>query len=344
MKRIAAFALTCCLALPFAPQDASPLALSAALQAMRASATWDPLTEVCVVYRGLVPGDEAVSIKVGERNALFGRSTRVVIDAPFWKDGAVYIPLSTVKRISDWLDERDAIRASRFRVAAIIIDPGHGGKDGGAVGEHGSGSKRVRVLEKDVALTIGLDLYAKLKRAFPDRTVLMTRTGDTYPSLEERVEIANSLPLEANEAIIYISIHANASFNAQAKGFEVWYLNPDYERVVVDASKTDPSISGIVNSMLAEEYLMESVMLADAVLKRLEERVGDSSPNRGKRAEEWFVVRNARMPSILIEVGFVSNAQEAALLSDPAYLKKLSEAIYNGILDFVMQFEMQERH
>jgi len=229
-------------------------------------------------------------------------------------------------------------------VAVILIDPGHGGRDPGAVGLFGSGSAAWQAREKDITLAIALELYRQLTQLWPDKTILITRTGDTFPSLEDRVSMANGLELGVNEAIIYISIHANASFNARANGFEVWYLNPEYRRTVLDDSKTEghsQDVLPILNTMLEEEYTTESIFLARAIQDGLSAQVGGQTSNRGVRAEEWFVVRNARMPSVLVEVGFVTNEAEAQRLSTEAYLQKLTKGIYNGVVSFVDYFEQR---
>ncbi len=236
-------------------------------------------------------------------------------------------------------------KASTFSIAAILIDPGHGGKDTGAIGEHETSKGLVRIVEKDLNLRIALEIFSELKRRFPERRIILSRDKDVYPSLEERVDLANSETLEDNQAIIYVSIHANASFNKNAKGFEVWYLNPEYRRTVVDANlgkKFGEDIVPIMNAMLEEEYTTESIILARSILGRMEKSIGRESPSRGIRAEEWFVVRNAHMPSVLVETGFVTSPDEALLLMDDSYLRRLSESIYNGIVDFVQYFESQK--
>ena len=256
--------------------------------------------------------------------------------------GRLELPAESAAALVRWFAERDAERASRFSIAAILIDPGHGGKDSGAIGEFGSGKDRFRILEKDVALSVGLDIYARLQARWPEKRILLTRSGDTYPTLEERVDIGNDVQLGINEAIIYISIHANASFNKAASGFEVWYLDPEYRRTVVDETKSqgvDKNVLPILNAMLEEEYTTESVFLARNILSGIRKSVGDASVDRGIREEEWFVVRNARMPSVLVEVGFVTNEAEARKLADKDHLRKLGDGIYNGIVEFVDYFE-----
>ncbi|MDR2079848.1 MAG: N-acetylmuramoyl-L-alanine amidase, partial [Treponema sp.] len=166
------------------------------------------------------------------------------------------------------------------------------------------------------------------------------REGDTFPSLEQRVDLANAVPLKDNEAIIFVSIHANASQNKQARGYEVWYLPQDYRRDLLDKSKyEDSAIFEIENTMMEEEFTTESILMAGSILKRIGESLGNQIPSRGLKAEQWFVVRNARMPSVLVELGFVTNETDALLMNDDGYLKKLSEAVYKGIIDFVALFE-----
>ena len=176
----------------------------------------------------------------------------------------------------------------------IVIDPGHGGKDPGAVGEYTLNGKKYRCVEKDVVLDCSTKIYRKLKEKYPDKTIMMTRTGDTYPSLEDRVEMANNISLKQDEAIIYVSVHANSSFSKTAKGYEVWYLSQDYRRNLVDESDIETKeILPILNNMMEEEFTMESILIAKFILDGLTEQIGDLSPSRGLKEENWFVVRNA---------------------------------------------------
>ncbi|OHD78483.1 MAG: hypothetical protein A3J97_12850, partial [Spirochaetes bacterium RIFOXYC1_FULL_54_7] len=275
---------------------------------------------------------------------VYAVGTGLALEAPAVYEGpdGLLLPVAAYELIHRWFADRDDDRVSRFTVAAILIDPGHGGKDPGAVGDFGTAKDRLKLYEKDVVLDIGLDVYERLSSRWPGKTIMITRKDDSFPTLDERVEMANDIKLGVNEAIIYISIHANASFNKNAAGFEVWYLNPDYRRTVVDATKAagvDKDVLPILNTMLEEEYTTESLFLARSILDGMVVTVGDSSPSRGVRAEEWFVVRNARMPSVLVEVGFITNEPEARLLADDMYLRKLGDGIYNGIVSFVDYFE-----
>ncbi len=334
-----AFLLLAALAGAAAAEDYVPL--DEAAKAWKASVSYDPLTGTGHILRG----QDLVRFKSGYGLYSLGGG-KALRSAPLtYGPSGLRLPATTRDAIARYFDERDADRGSRFRIAAIIIDPGHGGKDPGAIGEFGSGKGRFRILEKDVALSVGKDVHARLAARYPEKSLLITREGDTYPTLDERVDMANELELGINEAIIFISIHANASFNTAASGFEVWYLNPDYRRTVVDEKKAagvDTQVLPILNAMLEEEYTTESVFLAKSILSGIKERAGSDAVDRGLRAEEWFVVRNAKMPSVLVELGFVTNEAEARRLADPAYLRKLSDGIYNGISDFIDYFERRK--
>ena len=227
-------------------------------------------------------------------------------------------------------------------ISAVVLDPGHGGKDPGAVGTFTIGGETRRFFEKDVTLSVAKRLYGMLKQEYPDRQILLTREDDTYPTLAQRTEIANSISLEANEAMIFISIHVNASFNASASGYEIWYLPPDYRRNLLspgDVEGVDDQVIPILNTMLEEEFTVESIILAKSIMEGMGSSLGAAAKSRGMKEESWFVVRNAKMPSVLIEVGFISNREEALRLQEPAYLQDMALGIYNGVRSFISGFE-----
>ncbi|MDR1506013.1 MAG: N-acetylmuramoyl-L-alanine amidase [Treponema sp.] len=278
----------------------------------------------------------------GERGpALMDGREIISVALPYLENGNLRFPENFVTPVKYTFGRYLEEDVTRFRIAAVIIDPGHGGKDPGAVGNHTVGGKSLKSVEKDITLDVGKSLYSLLSSAYPDKRILMTRDGDTYPSLEDRVAAAHSVTLKDNEAIIYVSVHANASLNKSARGYEVWYLSPEYRRTLVDKEKfTDSAeVAHIFNDMLEEEFTRESITIARFILNRFTETLGSAIPSRGLKAENWYVVRNARMPSILVELGFVTNQEDARLMADSAYLKKFSEALYKGIADFIEEFE-----
>ena len=333
------------------PVFAQNLSLDDALKTLdtaehRAEFRWDPFFSSGTIISG---GHEA-SFFTGAK----GETGHVLLDyrevlslpLPFTDGDALFFPDIFITQIKSSFNRYYEEDRTRFRIAAIIIDPGHGGRDPGASWEYNIRGKVLKSVEKEITLKVSKQLYDSLRAAYPDKKLLLTRTGDTNPSKDARVNMANSTPLAKNEAAIYISVHANSSFNRNARGYEVWYLNPSYRRQVLDQSQIAESnpelmqeVLPILNSMMEEELTTESILLANYILKRLGEAAGDKQPSRGLKAEEWFVVRNARMPSVLVELGFVSNETEALLMNDEAYLKNLSDALYKGISDFISFFE-----
>jgi N-acetylmuramoyl-L-alanine amidase len=263
------------------------------------------------------------------------------VPVPYLAQGSLFFPEEFVvlaeKVLFPPVERPPEPDTASFRIAAIIVDPGHGGKDPGAVGRS-TGPNGESLIEKEIVLKVSREIHALLSRTYPGKRILLTRDRDTFPSLSDRVELANAVPLEENEAVIFISIHANSSLNRNARGFEVWYLDPDYRRELIDKSKYGES-AAIVNRMIEEEFTTESILMGRGILNRLGESLGDLIPNRGLKAEKWFVVRNAQMPAVLVELPFVTNRQDAAIMADDLYLKRFAEAIYKGIVDFVGAFE-----
>lgn len=302
---------------------------------------WDPLRRSGV----LSAGEHRASFLTGEPGergmVLYDGQEILTLPQPYLEEGELRFPEGFILQLRSRFLRSFEEDQSRFRIAAIIVDPGHGGKDTGAVGNFVIAGKPFKSVEKDITLRTAKLLHARLSAAFPGKRILLTREGDTYPTLENRVALANSVHLKDNEAIIFISIHANASFNKQARGYEVWYLSPEFRRNVIDPSRYSGSkeVISILNGMMEEEFTTESVMMAQSIITRLAEAAGGSMPSRGIKAEEWFVVRNSRMPAVLVELGFVTNETDALLMNDETYLKNLSEALYKGINDFITLFE-----
>jgi N-acetylmuramoyl-L-alanine amidase len=318
------------------------LDVDSALSKLDAALRWDPLSRIgsieTVRHRIVFRAEAGKSPPAA---AIMDGAELIRAAPPYLADGELRFPADFVSAALGAFNRAAEVERSRFRVAAILVDPGHGGRDAGAVGRHVVNGKKLELKEKDVVLDVSRDLFDRLSKTYPDKRILMTRTGDTYPTLEQRVDIANSVSLAENEAILFVSIHANASFNKTARGYEVWYLSPEYRRTVIDAERYADSaeVLPILNAMMEEEFTTESLLIARSIMDNFDRAIGKLSPSRGIKAEEWFVVRNARMPSVLVELGFITNPEDAALLSDSSYLRRQSEAIYSGIKDFITKFE-----
>lgn len=220
----------------------------------------------------------------------------------------------------------------------IVIDPGHGGKDAGAVGVGG-------VAEKDVVLSIALLLKSRLASA-PDIDVVLTRHTDIFVPLEERTARAN-----VEEADLFISIHANASTNAEAHGVETYYLNNTNDRATLRLAAMENGLRGavgqamesdeaslILSDLIQNFKIQESVQLAKIVqqslIDELEER-GTPTQDLGVKRGPFFVLVGAGMPGILAEVSFVSHATEGARLARRSYQETIADGLLRGVRQFV---------
>jgi N-acetylmuramoyl-L-alanine amidase len=322
--------------------DETLSALSSIGTNTRAQFRWDPLFRDGVFNMGDHYGSFSIAAAEGESGYLiFDNRELFDVPLPYNDSGRLVFPdvfVSTLKNVFTRFHENDA---SRFRIAAIVIDPGHGGRDSGAVGNLSVNGTTTQIYEKDIVLKVGLALRDQLIQTYPDKRILITRDTDIYRTLDQRSEMANAVNVGDNEAVIFISIHANYGANVNARGYEVWHITSGYRRTLIDTSRHNYSsdISSILNAMLEEEYTTESILLADSILMGLGRTFGDSMPSRGRKANDWFVVRNSRMPAVLVELGFVSNGQDAALMTSEDGLNKFTGSLYNGIVDFIGIFE-----
>lgn len=301
---------------------------------------WNPLRGTGVISIG----DDRIAFQVDVPFAVVDYAEKVAIDPPARKDGVVYLSVEAVSALGDAVGRQRLARAmEQLRIGYILIDPGHGGKDPGAIGGYAAGKTTAEVREKDVVLSVCRTLGRMLKAGFPDKEVLFTRADDTYVSLEKRADMANALLAKTGDTVLYVSIHANSTLSKTSRptGFEVWYLPPAYKRTLLEGgeSEVDSDLLPILNSMLEEEITVESIVLAREILQGLEGKVGQVSPSRGLKEESWYVVRNAKMPAVLVEVGFISTPEEAARLGQEAYLNDLAEGMYNGVRAFISRFE-----
>lgn len=211
-------------------------------------------------------------------------------------------------------------------VSVFIIDAGHGGKDPGAQG--------FELDEKDINLEIALGVGAKLEEA--GREVVYTRKDDSYLTLNERCELANSVIVHKSGYPLFVSIHVNSASSASASGFEVYVKNDD---------KLIKMISPEMNPMLAIKYSAykpsalnsykdeRSKEVAESIVKEVKKTISDIKI-RGIKKDDFFVLNGTWMPSVLIELGFISNERENNLLKDSSYKNKLIDAISAALLSF----------
>ena len=236
-------------------------------------------------------------------------------------------PALAAKRNSS--GNRTLIRALGLKVGRVVIDPGHGGHDKGSIGPGG-------LLEKELVL----DVAQRLGKLIEDRLgseVIYTRDDDRFIPLESRTEMANE-----NKADLFLSIHANSSPFPGVSGIETYYLNFSSTREAMDlasrenagSQKSIHELSEIIEKITKHDKAEESREFAGKMQTALYSaavRSNAAARNRGVKKAPFVVLIGATMPSILVEIGFVSNSREETLLKRPDHRQKLAEALYNGL-------------
>jgi N-acetylmuramoyl-L-alanine amidase len=225
----------------------------------------------------------------------------------------------------------------------VVIDPGHGGKDAGAIGVNG-------VKEKNVNLGIALKLGKLIEKNIKDVKVVYTRKTDTFIELYKRGKIAN----EAN-GNLFISIHCNSTPQkpTDASGYEVYLLRPGRTKEAIDIAERENSViqyednpqryekltdeNFILVSMAHSAYMQYSEKFSDILNKELSSDLNIAS--RGVKQAGFYVLVGAAMPSVLIETGFLSNREDAKYLSSSRGQDKMAESIYKAVKQFKEQYE-----
>jgi N-acetylmuramoyl-L-alanine amidase len=284
--------------------------------------------------------------------------------APILRDGKLLLPLQILADLVPRLGNRivwdPAARELRaFRAIAkhasappsrrrlIVVDAGHGGVDPGM---HGPIGQRTSLYEKDITLGVAKRLARELENRGVG--VLMTRTADTLINLYDRGRIAN-----AAKGDLFISIHVNAANMGWkdpggARGFETYFLaeakTEDERRVakmenevVRFESTSDPAqeagLGFILKDMAQNEQLRESSDLAETIQSRLKRM--HPGPSRGVKQAGFVVLNTAFMPSVLVEIGFGTNAPEAAYLSSDAGQRAIAVAVADGAMEYLAHYE-----
>ncbi len=217
----------------------------------------------------------------------------------------------------------------------IVIDPGHGGKDPGAVG-------RRSLQEKVVVLQVAQALQELLRRKLPHARVILTRERDVFVPLEERANIANT-----QQADIFLSIHANASKRREVRGIETWYLSfaANSERAQRIAARENnmsthqlSELARILHDLQETDRINQSAVLAGLTQKALVNFITPrytAPPDRGVDGAPFVVLLRTDMPGILVEIGFISNPTEEKRLRSRQYRLALAQGIFRGVHEFL---------
>lgn len=207
-------------------------------------------------------------------------------------------------------------------VSLIVIDAGHGGKDPGAI----SGN----INEKDIVLSVSKYLYENLKS---DYKCVLTRDNDIFLELQERCDIANSQAFDVNGYPIFISIHVNAATSDSANGFEL-YIKDDEKKLSLLSKATSSTLISkyySYNNIMVNQYINK---VNEYLASTIESSIKRSFPlykNRGIKEGNLYVLNQTFMPSVLIELGFITNSDDRSNLINPEWQKKMADAIASAI-------------
>ena len=277
------------------------------------------------------------------RAGQFSKDTvRVVLDLEEIKDFKAFIIGDPAKLIIDVYGRKPVkTQDAASNVTTIVLDPGHGGHDPGAVGLKG-------LYEKDVVLDIALKLKKIISKR-KDIRVFLTRETDVFIRLEDRTAFANS-----KHADLFVSIHANASPNRKARGIETYLLNwtDDDEAMRVAArenaislrkmreqmnkykSDVDVMLSDLKRDLKRDESIKLANYVQKSIVSTLDEKYNNVSDHGVKNAL-FYVLVGAQMPSVLVETSFISNPIEEKLFKKEAYREYIAKAIAKGVDTYI---------
>jgi N-acetylmuramoyl-L-alanine amidase len=237
-----------------------------------------------------------------------------------------------------------AQRGSKIRT--VVIDPGHGGKDPGAIGR--------RSKEKDIVLDVALRTGNYIKQYLPDVQVIYTRTKDEFVELHRRAAIANQ-----NNADVFISIHCNSVRTTSVYGAETFVMGDHLNQANLEVAKLenaailyednaddeyggfDPNSTAayIALSLYQSEYKNQSILLAQKIQEQFTTRVGRK--DRSVQQAGFLVLYRTTMPSVLVELGFISNQKEEAFLLSEEGKVYMASAIYRAFKEFKQEYERE---
>ena len=276
-----------------------------------------------------------VHLPVSSRYTMFsldnpGQPFRIVIDVPTEK---VASRIRATRRPPE-VEGTPLSRQLGLGIHRIVIDPGHGGQHPGAVGRTG-------VTEKDLTLAVSLLLAQKLRDSGYE--VLLTREDDRTLDLAERTEFANRA-----DADLFISVHINSARNGKLRGFETYYLNLATDPTAADVAARENSgdeaalgnLDDVLEKIVKNANKDESSELARSIQDSLVLHLSKSFPevrDLGVKSAPFFVLVGAKMPSVLVELSFISNAEEEKLLKASRYQEQMVEAILIGTQSFIEQ-------
>jgi N-acetylmuramoyl-L-alanine amidase len=220
--------------------------------------------------------------------------------------------------------------------AVVLIDPGHGGEESGAVGYFDARKQR-RVFEKDLSLRLAKKVKEELSRK--STTAYLTRSMDRTVSLQERADLADLV-----KADLFLSIHFNSSADAKSHGFELYYLDNSSNVATRKVEKAENlNLQGeehIVNQILVDLVVQQTVTHSRLLAREVHERVKPivkrhRMADRGIKPGLFYVLALSKRPGLLVEVGFISNPDELKKINDDRYMSELARGIADGVIAYI---------
>jgi len=290
-----------------------------------------------------------IKFRIDDKTLIVGGKTIEIKNTPKEIEGDILIPVEDFSKIfadfkiSEKKEEREKTSEEKkeSRKFIIVIDPGHGGHDSGAIGNYG-------LKEKDVNLDVSLRLEKYLKKqleSYPSIEIYLTRKEDVFISLEERVNIAKTL-----NADIFFSVHTNSSrFNRfDATGFETYYPYCKVETNSLPKSNdgegelkeenNDSVLNQILNNLNETDIIDEGRILAECVQEKLAERL--ITPDRGAKRGNFYVLKYTPMISVLTEIGFICNPNIEFNLKDVEVRQAIAETLGKAIIEYLKKREI----
>jgi len=330
-----------------------------------------PLAKICdfygIEYRSdsvintakLTKGSGRIVLMAGSQTVLVNGAQKKMDHPAVSSGGDIFVPVSFVKNnfgvfssttvsarrteaVERYEEATPPVTTDRpkiYEIKTIVLDAGHGGKDLGATG------RRLRLKEKYLALSV----VKKIKSILESRgiRVILTRKDDTFISLQRRADIANRA-----KADLFVSVHINASRSKSLYGFECYHLSEatDDNARALEAFEDSPlrigedadiehsrQLDKTIWDLMLTENRIESSELASYICDSVE--ATGANYTRGVRSAKFYVLKHTNMPSVLAEVGYLSNKAEEAKINDPKFMDKMAEALAGGILKYKSEYE-----
>jgi N-acetylmuramoyl-L-alanine amidase len=300
-------------------------------------------------------GDRRIDFKLSSSFYHFKGNVKKMTNPIILSDGKLYFPTEFIDPILSNLIEYDTsffindnnlflnipgsldTKKENLDLDMVVIDPGHGGSQVGATSVYND-------LEKDYNLEVSLLLYRTMRKKFPKLRIEITRSNDEFIDYKERADLFNKL-LGKSDRVVVLSLHCNGFTNSNANGFEILVLNQSkfmeqkkrktFISLKLVDMKVDKEITNIYAQMLTDDIQRKSIILANHMNNSLSTYIGKRITNRGiVFRSNLNILNNVVTPAIFIEMGFITNPEDARLLSNHNFRIKIVNGIIEGLKNY----------